>query len=308
MAAPRRSPSRQAALGNLRAVATPVSDRLSRIGYQRARWLLLGAGLVVLAVVSLAMFVRRVDTVEVVATLLFVPVFLGFLFKGLAGGFTMGLAAAAGYVALRYPAIDAVGASEFAGLIASRSLSYLVFGIVGGLSSRVLEQSLDKLELYDHVDDATNLKNARFFLQQTNLERARAERYKSIFSVVVLEIPTAALAPLGRRRRAAVLRELGRQLSDGLRTVDHVAHANDGTSHRLAAILPETASEGAEVFRTRFAQQVGELLTSNGVTLDQGLLHAQAATLPGDDELLAVMRADFARVDELEHPHPAPNG
>lgn len=282
----------------------PASNRLSRIGYRQARVLLLCAGVVVLAVVCLVLVVRSVDTVEVLATLLFVPVLLGFLFKGLPGGIVTGLGAAVAYAALRSPAVDALGGASFAGLIASRSLSYLVFGAVGGWSSGVLESSLDKLERYDNVDDATGLKNARFFLQQTDLEMARAKRYQSTFSVVVLEIPATLLAPLGRRRRAGAMRDLGHQIGSGLRTVDHMAHADDGAMHRFGAILPETSSEGAEVFRARLVQQVTDHLRAAGTTAPDGQVVARSATAPGDDDVLAAMRADFTRVDELEHARP----
>lgn len=283
-----------------------ASDRLSTIGYRRARVLLLGAGVLVLAVVCVVLIVRSVDTVEVIATLLFVPVLLGFLFKGLPGGIVTGLAAAAAYAALRSPAVDAIGGASFAGLIASRSLSYLVFGVVGGWSSRVLESSLDKLERYDSVDDATGLRNARFFLQQTELELARAQRYQSTFSVVVLEIPSAPLASLGRRKRAGVLHDLGRQISSGLRTVDHITHAADGSTHRFGAILPETSAEGAEVFRARLVRQITDHLRSTGTTVLDDQVVARAATAPGDEDDLAAMRADFARVDELQHARPEP--
>src|SRR3546814_5145723 len=82
------------------------------------------------------------------------------------------------YAALRSPAIDAVGASEFTGLLASRSAAYLIFGAVGGWATQVLEGSLTKLELYDEVDDETGLYNARHLLQQTDLEMERAKRYE----------------------------------------------------------------------------------------------------------------------------------
>ena len=63
-----------------------VSDRLSRLGYARARRLLLVTGVVVLAVVALVTWARRVDTVEVVATLLFLPIFLAFVLRGVISG------------------------------------------------------------------------------------------------------------------------------------------------------------------------------------------------------------------------------
>ncbi len=282
-------------------MTVPVSDRLSRIGYQKARRLLLVAGLGVLAIVVLTLYIRRVDSVEVGATLLFFPVFLGFVYRGVAGGLVTGVLASIGYAALRYPAVEAVGAGEFTGLIASRSLAYLVFGLVGGWSNQVLESSLEKLDLYDQIDDETGLFNARFLIQQTDLEKARATRYKTLFSIVLLDFPVTSLAALGRKRKG-VLRELGRQVGESVRTVDRVVHGNDGQRHRLAVVLPETGAEGAEVFRSRFQDRITELLRSRGAALDGGVT-TSTITFPGDDEALQALRDDFARIDQLEHAH-----
>src|SRR5688572_14215233 len=200
------------------------SDRLSQLGYVKARRLLVVAGVVVLAVVALTMYARSVDTVEVVATLLIFPDFRGFVDRGVAGRIIAAVAAIGIYTALRYPAIDAIGADEFTGLIASRAAAYLIFGAVGGWAMQVLEGSLEKLELYDEIDDETGLYNARHLLQQTDLERSRATRYSTLFSVVTLDLPAGPLNAMKARTRRTVLRDLGRLLREGARNVDHMVH------------------------------------------------------------------------------------
>ena len=277
------------------------SDRLSQLGYVKARRLLIVAGVAVLAVVAITMYARRVDGVEVAATLLFLPIFLGFVFRGVIGGLIAAAAAIAVYTALRYPAIDAVGAGEFTGLIASRAAAYLIFGAVGGWSTQVLEGSLEKLELYDEIDDETGLYNARHLLQQTDLERARATRYSTLFSVVTLDLPAAPLHAMKARARRSTLRDMGRLLREGARTVDHVVHAHDGTTHRLAAILPETAGEGAEVFRGRLEERVVAFLADRGAVMEPGGATSRSITFPGDDEALDQLRADFERIDAAQH-------
>jgi GGDEF domain-containing protein len=281
-------------------VGATFSDRLTHLGYAKARRLLVLTGLVVLAVVTLVMYARRVDTVEVVATLLFVPIFLAFVFRGVVGGIVGALVAIAAYTALRSPAIDAIGFGEFAGLIVSRSAAYLIFGAIGGWSTQVLEGSLDKLELYDEIDDETGLYNARHLLNQADLESARARRYQTLFSIVVLDLPSAPFHALKSRERRTVLRDLGRLLGEGVRNVDHVVHAHDGEVHRLAVVLPETAHEGAEIFRGRFDERVRHYLGERGVAID-GAAPARAMTMPGDDEAIADLRHDFERIDALQH-------
>lgn len=277
------------------------SDRLSHLGYAKARRLLVLTGLAVLAIVVAVMFARRVDGIEVAATLLFVPIFLAFVFRGVTGGILGAVAAIGVYAALRYPAIDAVGVDEFTGLLVSRAAAYLIFGTVGGWSMQVLEGSLTKLELYDEVDDETGLYNARHLLHQLDLETARAKRYQTLFSVVTLDLPAEPFAALRGRDRRTVLRDLGRLLGEGVRNVDHVVHARDGGRHRLAVVLPETAQEGAEIFRGRFDDRVLGYLAERGVRIEAGQAPAAAITFPGDDAEVDALRAAFTRIDADQH-------
>jgi hypothetical protein len=288
-------------MGTLAAVAATFSDRLARLGYAKARRILVVTGIAVLGIVALSMYARSVDGVEVVATLLFIPIFLAFVYQGVVGGVVAAVGAIAVYAALRYPAIDAVGVGEFTGLLASRAAAYLIFGAVGGWSMQVLESSLEKLELYDEIDDETGLYNARHLLHQTDLETARARRYETLFSVVVVDLPSGALSGLAARQRRAALRDLGRQLREGARTVDHLVHAHDGTTHRLAAVLPETAGEGAEVFRGRLAEHVAGFLRDRGAALEPAQVTSRSLTFPGDDEALDALRAEFQRIDAAQH-------
>ena len=118
---------------------------------------------------------------------------------------------------------------------------------------------------------------------------------------MALDFPAAPLNALKARQRRTVLRDLGRQLREGARTVDHVIHAHDGTTHRLVAILPETAGEGAEVFRGRFEERVSGFLTDRGAVLDRANVQTQAITFPGDEEGLEALRTEFQRIDALQH-------
>ena len=288
-------------MGTLPSVPATISNRLSRLGYTVARRLLVGTGLVLLAVVAAVMYVRRVDGVEVAATLLFVPIFLGFAFRGVVGGTIAAVASIGVYAALRYPAIHAVGADQFTGLIASRAAAYLIFGTVGGWSTQVLEGSLEKLELYDEIDDETGLYNAHHLLQQTDLEMARARRYETLFSLVVLDLPVAPLLALSARQRRGILRDLGRQLREGLRTVDHVVHERDAEVHRLVAILPETGAVGAAVFGDRLAERIRSYLGSRGVAITERDGGGRSLTYPGDDEAVEELRVEFQRIDAARH-------
>jgi GGDEF domain-containing protein len=279
------------------------------MGYAATRRLVLAAGLGVLLLIAGVMFARSVDTVEVVAVLLFIPVFLAFTFGHVLGGLVGGLLATAVYAVLRNPAIDAIGGGRFASILAGRGVGYVAFGLLGGWASQQLERSLEKLDVYDQVDDDTGLFNARFLVQDTDLEMARAGRYKTFFSVCLVEVPAGPLDALPRRKRAGLLTDLGSQLRDAVRSVDRAVHARDGSVHRFAVICPETGVEGARVFTDRLAERLGAFIRSRGVALPEGELVSVACTFPGDDDRMRSIREQFAAIDRSEHPeHPTPPG
>lgn len=281
---------------------TTVGERFRALGYTRARQLVLAAGLVVLLLTAALMFARRVEGAEVGGTLLFIPVFVAFIFWNVGGGVVAAVAAALAYAALRYPAIEAVGADRFIGLIASRGLAYLGFGLVGGWANQQLAGSLTKLELYDQIDDATGLYNARFLVEGTDLEVARSQRYQTIFSVAILDIPSTVFHSLDRRRANRLLRDLGGLLNESIRAVDRAVHAFDGHSHRITVILPETAAEGARIFSARLADRVAGYLAERGAGRARELVTERSVTVPGDEGALQALREDFAAIARREHP------
>jgi GGDEF domain-containing protein len=288
------------------ASATAAAARPPRgLSYNQVRILLLVGGLVLLGVTAGVNYVRRVETAEVAAILFFIPIFVAFVFWDWGGGLIAAAAATAAYIALRYPAIHAIGAGEFTSLIFSRSIAFFAFGALGGLANQQLRGSLTKLDLYDQIDDDTELFNARYFLQDTDLEMSRAQRYQTIFSVSVVDVPAAAIDDLGWRKRRATLRQVGRLLADSVRTVDRAVHARDLDRHRLAVVLPETAAEGAQIFTDRLATRVTAFLAQRGVGVDEGAVGRQAITFPGDETALQRLRDEFADVERREHPeHP----
>ncbi|MBW3614520.1 MAG: hypothetical protein KY439_04315 [Actinobacteria bacterium] len=266
------------------------------------RRLVLAAGLGILVLLAAVMYARRVDTVEVLAVLLFIPVFLALVFKGLVGGLVSAIAATVVYALLRGPAREAVGDARFAGLVLSRGVGYVAFGVLGGWASTQLARSLDKLEVYDQVDDDTGLFNARFFLQDTGLETARAQRYQTLFSVCVVDVDVSGLEALSRRRRAALLADLGAQMKAAVRSVDRAVHARDTRAHRFAVICPETGSEGARVFVDRLAEKMAAFLSSRGVATAADDIRRTACTFPGDEAGLEALRDQFAAIDRAETP------
>jgi len=275
------------------------------LSYNQVRILMLVGGLALLAITAGVSYVRRVETAEVAAILFFIPIFIAFVFWDWKGGLIAAALATVGYILLRRPAIEAIGAGQFTSLIFSRAVAFFAFGAIGGLANQQLRGSLTKLDLYDQIDDETGLFNARYFLQDTDLEMSRARRYQTLFSVSSVDFPSAPLNDLGRRRRRNTLRQLGDLLAESVRTVDRAVHAHDGQLHRVVVVLPETAEEGATIFTERLATRVAAFLSQRGAAVDESAVKRRAMTFPGDEPALQELREEFADIERREHPeHP----
>jgi hypothetical protein len=259
--------------------------------------MLLLVGLSVLVLLAALTYVRRIETSEVVGVLLFIPVFVAALFRGAVAGAIAGILAAGVYVLLRLPAIEAAGLGDFLGLIVSRGVALVVFGALIGWAATQMVGSIRKLEEHDQIDDASSLLNARFFLQETDIEAARSRRYRTIFSVSAVQFPSSAFG--GSPRRAGrTLREMARELQGSVRSVDRVVHALDGDRHTIAVILPETGAEGAGIFTARLVERVAGKLGSPAEVAGQTM------TFPEDEAELILLRDVMRRVDAAEHPEP----
>ncbi len=263
--------------------------------YRRARTLLLLTGFTLIAAVALVALTRGVDRVEVIGTLLFIPVLTGFMLFSLRGGLAVSLAAAAIYLLLRLPAIELVGFGPLAGQVTARLFGYLVFGVGGGWAISQIKGTLDKMELYDDIDDETGLGNARSFLETADVERARAERYQKVFSVAAADF--SAWADLPTRKARAAMRELGTRLAAGVRSSDHPVHGRIGSRHVIGVVLPETSSEGARIVADNLRTQ---LATATGAEV-----RVITATHPGNDAAMARIIDLFKEIDRALRP-PAP--
>src|SRR5665213_747733 len=198
----------------------PLPRRVRKISYSAARRMTLVTGLVILVGLAAVLYFTRVDTIEVVAVLFYLPVFVAFMTWGVPGGLVAGAAAAGAYVALRYPSLNAIRGRDLLSLLLGRALGYVAFGAIGGWASRVLQGSILKLNLYDTVDDDTGLLNARQFAIEGHRQIERGQRYGTTFSLTSVQVDDAALIRGTGRRGRANLRELGRSVKATVRQVD----------------------------------------------------------------------------------------
>lgn len=271
---------------------------MATITYRQARAIVAGFGTALICGVAVAAFYRGADLVEVGAILLFLPVLFGLVAARVTGGLVAGVLVSIVYVAVRFTTIGDLPAGEFIGAATVRVLLYLGLGAFGGWANRMLEESLRKLELYDEVDDETGVGNARALLHVADRELARADRYGSVFSFIVVHLGREAFEHVGDRRGIRALRRMCQTIESSVRTTDLVTRVPLGDREDVVVVLPETGRSGADELMDRLVVGARGLLTEQGLAATNGQLTADVMTYPGDDEQLAAYRQLVASVLE----------
>lgn len=271
---------------------------MTAISYRQARTIVAGFGTALICGVAVAAFYRGADLVEVGAILLFLPVLFGLVAGRVTGGVIAGVLVSIVYIAVRFTTIGDLPPGDFIGAAVVRVLLYLGLGAFGGWANRMLEESLRKLELYDEIDDDTGVGNARALLHVTDRELARADRYGSVFSFVVVHVGRDAFTPVGDRRAMKALRRACQTIESSVRTTDLVTRVPLGDREDVVVVLPETGRTGAEELSGRLVTGARGLLTEHGLAASNGAVTADIITYPGNDDQLAAYRNLVASVVE----------
>ena len=230
-----------------------------------------------LAVVS-AMFVAPgtgPQSAEVAAQLLIIFVLAGALHWGRNGGFVAAVIAAAVYVAMRVPLLNADGfTTDALILIAIRVATYAVIGIVGGEIAGRLKYFLAGLENHSMVDRTTGAYSGCHAARSIESALAAWGRYQTPYSVVILTPSGSPFEGLRPKRYRAMMRQAATSLRGDIRMVDDLTFCGDG---RFMVLLPSTEADGATVVAERLRAMTAETL---GV--DDALVTSEVLTCSRD--------------------------
>lgn len=269
---------------------------MKRASYAQARFLLFLLGAAASASLTVLAYSRGAGSTEVVAPALYVVVFAGAIFWGMPGGLGGASLASLVYVTLVTDQLSAIGLTNFSLLVVTRVLTYFFYGVIVAVGIRTIEQRLRKLELYDQIDDATGLFNSQFLLQDLQLETSRADRYRTFFSVAVLDVHAAAIRVLSGRKQARAINELASMINDAVRTVDRVAFLSQPEKRRFVIVLPETQASGARIFADRLDEQARNFLFTRGAATDNATT-VTVMTYPDDPAAIQLLRDEVATAD-----------
>lgn len=258
---------------------------------QRMRALVLGSGLAVLTLTAVVLWVLAVDTEEVIAVTLFLPVFAAAALGGIRWGLAVGVLAGLGYLGLRLDELQVLASAQQWFRPIAYGIAYVSFGGLAGWAATELTRGIEKLDRFDVTDDDSELLNARGLHRQLDQEVARAKRYGSDFAVVTVVFEVDG--DRDERRRAR--HQVGDIVRACVRSVDDTGRITVNGREQVVAVLPETPRSGAEVV----GQKIVDNLRASDETRDaevRWLTHPEDET--EIDELLLTLHAVVVR----EHP------
>jgi len=116
---------------------------------------------------------------------------------------------------------------------------------------------MDKLSLQANQDYLTNLYNRRFFMEQAEVELARAKRYRKPLSLLMLDIDHFKNIndTYGHKSGDIVLQKLSSLLMEKLRTVDVIGRIG---GEEFAILLPESNLDNAAEVAERLREDVAK--------------------------------------------------
>lgn len=259
--------------------------------YRQSRTLVLATGSAVLLATAGVLLLRAQDPTEVLAVVLFLPVFVAAVLGGVRWGLAVAVVAALGYVGLRLPDINQFGWSLLGTRIIAQFIGYLAFGALGGWAAGVVQTGITKLDRFDVRDDDSELLNARGLHEQLGHELARAQRYGSSFSVV-----TVTFTIDGDKRETR--HQIGDVVRQSVRTVDEPGRVTLDGHDVVVAVLPETPAAGAEIAGEKIAEH-----------LEQEATHVDAdvrwLSHPEDADAIQGLQDRLAEVVRRDHPEAA---
>jgi diguanylate cyclase (GGDEF)-like protein len=254
------------------------------VKYARFEWLTLGVGgAAILATVLVSLWSGTPIVEELVAQLLLLAVLVGAVHWGRKGGFAAAIGAILLYVAMRAPLIVAEGTGgPIFELIAVRTVTYALVGVIGGEVCGRMKYMFARLEDNLNVDAATQLYNGRFLSRLIANNLGTYARYRTPFSVVVLELQSALTSELRPSRRTSLMRAVANHLRNDVRLVDDVGRVDENT---FVLILPHTEKEGATVAAARVRSGLCDLLGARDESVT-----AEVFGVPDDFSALEALR------------------
>jgi len=189
------------------------------------------------------------------------------------------------------------------------TLQVIVDFVSSGIANIRIFQEVESLSV---TDELTRIYNYRFLKAALQREVERASRYGQIFSILMLDVDRlkAFNEEHGHLGGSELLRQMAMILARQSRAIDLVAKYG---GDEFLLILPQTATDGAEIMGNRICQAVaqnafpycqpGDITLSGGVaSFPQHGASMEALLAAADDALFAAKRNGRNRIETATRP------
>ncbi len=255
-------------------------------GFQR---FILISGSVLIVISTILVYITTRSIPEAIGQLLFFLLLAGAVYYGRRGGIVTAIMASTIYATLHFPTILSLGISPVLPLILVRTAIYGITGPLGGELLAQIKRFMVEASQNQFVDPETKIFNKIYFAKLVQTELARFERYKTVSSVVMLNLDPEVVNLTRESPQEQGLRSVAEGLMSSIRLVDEVGRVEDQV---FGVILPFTPADGAKIVARRLASVATDRLGyDNAVEYD-------IISLPDDKSKMEAMIKKYSSLDD----------
>jgi GGDEF domain-containing protein len=228
---------------------------------------------------------------DIVGQLMIVVVLFGGLHYGRKGAAISFVIATGFYAIFAFGVRGTVTTGTAAEIFLIRTAVFAVVAFVAGELNVRLKYIFIKLEHHDYVDDITNLYNAKYLSKLIEKYISEFDRYGSKFSLTSFTIKEEVLAPMKKKARIKMIKDVGYKIRGNIRGADEAARL-DGTN--FTVLFPNTNYDGATCASLRVKSKITGYLDKFGFdTESDNVIQTEIIEYPRDKDTIEVMAVNL---------------
>ncbi len=228
---------------------------------------------------------------DIVGQAMIVVVLFGGLHYGRKGAAISFVVATGFYAIFAFGVRGSVTVSNATEIFLVRTAVFAVVAAVAGELNVRLKYFFIKLEHHDYVDDVTTLYNSKYLAKLIEKYISEFDRYGSKFSMTTFSINEEMLAPMKKKARVKVIKDVGYKIRGNIRGADEAARL-EGT--RFTVLYPNTNYDGATCATIRVKEKITGYLDKFGFdTEDDSIIETEIIEYPRDKDTIEVMAVNL---------------
>lgn len=228
---------------------------------------------------------------DIVGQLMIVVVLFGGLHYGRKGAIISFVIATGFYAIFAFGVRGSVTAGTAAEIFLIRTAVFAVVAFVAGELNVRLKYLFIKLEHHDYVDDITNLYNAKYLSKLIEKYISEFDRYGSKFSLTNFTLNEDLIAPMKKKARIKVIKDVGYKIRGNIRGADEAARL-EGTN--FTVLYPNTNYDGATCATIRVKSKITAYLDKYGFDADDdSIVTTEIIEYPRDKDTIEVMAVNL---------------